>query len=161
MCPGRFFLTAIMLASAGLVPAQDDATRFTQARKAVERSLPFLEAKGVAWMSDRGCVTCHQTTFLIWTHTEAKRRGFAVDDRKLTEWTNWALVKVIAGEDGSTSQGADTFSQLLLGRDPRAALTAKPAKWNRTIDPYENVLKDLLKDQLPDGSWLSGGQPRG
>ena len=47
-------------------------------RSAVERSLRFLVEKGVAWIGERGCVTCHQTTFLIWTHNEARRRGFAV-----------------------------------------------------------------------------------
>jgi Squalene-hopene cyclase C-terminal domain len=151
-------ITILVLGGAGRARAEDDAAEIAETRKAVERSLPFIEQKGVAWMGDRGCVTCHQTTFLVWTHAEAKRRGLAVDERKLSEWTNWALLKVISGEDGSTSQGADTFSQLLLGRDPRAALTAKPAKWNRTIDPYENVLKDLLKDQTANGSWEAGGQ---
>ena len=70
-----------------------------------------------------------------------------MDECKRAEWTNGALLNLIAGEQDTTSQGADAFSQLLLGREPRAALTADPAKWGRTIDPFEDVLKDLLKDQ--------------
>jgi hypothetical protein len=149
---------AVLILSAGLAQGEDNETKMAEVRTAVERALPFIEEKGVAWMSERGCVTCHQTTFLIWTHTKARTRGFAVDNRKLAEWTNWALLKAIAGEDGSTPASPDTLSQLLLSRDPRAALTAKPATWHRTIDPYENVLKDLLNDQSPSGSWQSGGQ---
>src|SRR4051812_17652943 len=83
-------------------------------RKAVEQALPFIEHHGEAWMSDRGCVSCHQTAFLIWTHHEAGRRGFPIDLTKTRAWTNWALLKVVSGEDGSTPQAADTLAQVLL-----------------------------------------------
>ena len=55
-------IAVAVLASAELARAQDDPA---SARQAIERSLPFLEEKGVAWIKERGCVTCHQTTFLI------------------------------------------------------------------------------------------------
>jgi hypothetical protein len=127
-------------------------------RRAIERGLPFIEKEGVAWMNDRGCVTCHQTTFLVWTHHEAARRGLATDARKLNEWNTWALLKVLAGEDGSTPQAADTLAQMLLSRSERGALTAKPRQWTRTTDPYENVLKHLLGEQTAAGHWVAGGQ---
>src|SRR5262245_24287373 len=159
MCPGRFVLTAVVLVSAGLVHAQDDATRSAQARNAVERSLPFLEEKGVAWIKQKGCVTCHQTTFLIWTHNEAERRGFPVDRRKVAEWTSWALLQAVTYD----ANGDDTLSQLLLSRDmapekpdgSRRDTYSHAATW---YDPYENVLKVLLKSQTKDGRWIAGGQ---
>src|SRR5262245_25398130 len=161
MCPGRFVLTAVVLVSAGLVHAQDDATRTAQARKAVERSLPFLEEKGVAWIKQKGCVTCHQTTFLIWTHNEAARRGFPVDRRKANEWTSWALLQALSFSDSivppsGDENGEDTLSQLILGRDPAPEIPAPGTSgW---YDPYENVLKHLLEVQTKDGRWVAGGQ---
>jgi hypothetical protein len=145
-------LGAAVFASGGTALAGDAE------RKAVERSLPFLEKEGVTWIKERACVTCHQTTFLIWTHNEAARRGLEVGERKLSEWTQWALLKAIAGEDGSTPAGSETLAQLLLSRSEAPALSAKPSRWQRTTDPYENVVKHLLEDQTKDGCWLAGGQ---
>jgi hypothetical protein len=159
MCVRVAFVAVALLASAGVAPARDDHSRIAQARKAVERSLPFLEEKGVAWMKERGCVTCHQTTFLIWTHGEARRRGFDIDRDKLDARTNWALLHVVAALDSDSDQGADTLSQLLLGRDPSSPWFDQPSRWSgRTADPFENVTKHLLKAQTADGSWVAGGQ---
>lgn len=58
-------------------------------RDAVARSLPFLESEGVAWMNDRGCMSCHHVPFLLWSHRAAQSHGLAVDTKKLTEWDEW------------------------------------------------------------------------
>ena len=76
-----------LLLSAVLAP-QDDASA---ARAAVEKSLPYLEKEGVAWIRQRDCLSCHQVTFMLWAHHEARAKGIAVDDRKLAEWTDWSL----------------------------------------------------------------------
>lgn len=60
-------------------------------RKSVERSLPFLENEGVAWMQDRGCMSCHHVPFLIWTHRAAQSKEFNVDVEKLTSWEAWSI----------------------------------------------------------------------
>ena len=134
------------------------ATASDDVRDAVSRSLPFLEKQGVAWIADRGCVSCHQTSFLIWTHKEARQRGINVDDNKLNAWTSWALLNVLAAEQNGTRQGAETLSQLLLSRDPKSALVAKPTKGARAAEPYENIVKDLLAGQMGEGNWPTGGQ---
>ena len=89
------FLAGILLASATLARAEDIEPKTADVRQAVERSLPFLEENGAAWIKPKGCVTCHQTTLLIWTHNEAERRGFRVDRQKVNEWTNWALLQAL------------------------------------------------------------------
>lgn len=58
-------------------------------REAVSRSLPFLEKEGVAWMNERGCMSCHHVPFLLWSHRAAQSHGVAVDDKKLAEWDEW------------------------------------------------------------------------
>ena len=78
----------------GLIDAvvqADDAAPPSDAavREAVSRSLPFLEKEGVAWMNDRGCMSCHHVPFLLWSHRAAQAHGLAVDDKKLTEWDEW------------------------------------------------------------------------
>ena len=45
-------------------------------RSAIERSLPYIEKVGTAWMQERKCNSCHNVTFLVWTYNEAAARGF-------------------------------------------------------------------------------------
>jgi hypothetical protein len=161
-------VAAVLLASAGLARGEDNGPKTAEVRKAVERSLPFLEDKGVAWIKQKGCVTCHQTTFLIWTHNEAERRGFSVDRRKINDWTNWALLQALTFSDApmlgdDDENGDDTLSQLILGRDlaPEKPGGGKKDTFSSSDgghDPYESVLKNLLKVQTKDGSWRPGGQ---
>jgi squalene-hopene/tetraprenyl-beta-curcumene cyclase len=59
-------------------------------RTAVSRSLVFLEREGVAWMQERGCMSCHHVPFLLWTHRAAQSHAITVDATKLAEWDEWA-----------------------------------------------------------------------
>src|SRR6478609_1765283 len=60
-------------------------------RVAVQRSLPYIETVATTWMRDRKCNSCHNVTFLVWSHSEAAARGFDVDRTKLAGWTKWSL----------------------------------------------------------------------
>jgi squalene-hopene/tetraprenyl-beta-curcumene cyclase len=161
-------VTAVLLAAAGLARGEDNGPKTAEVRKAIERSLPFLEEKGVAWIKQKRCVTCHQTAFLVWTHNEAERRGFPVDRRKVNEWTNWALLHALTLSDApplgdDDENGDDTLSQLILGRDltpekPGGGMKDTYSPSTSWYDPYESVLKNLLKVQNKDGSWRPGGQ---
>lgn len=59
-------------------------------RAAVERSLPFLEKEGLAWIEKRGCNSCHVVPFLLWSHEEARAKGIPVDLKKLAGWKEWS-----------------------------------------------------------------------
>jgi hypothetical protein len=65
-------------------------------RAAVERSLPFIERNGTAWMQERNCNSCHAVAFLVWSHNAALARGLNVDRKKLAEWVNWSLADSLA-----------------------------------------------------------------
>jgi squalene-hopene/tetraprenyl-beta-curcumene cyclase len=87
-------LPVVLLALAGAMPAERPAEvkpTDGEVRKAVRRSLPFLEREGVAWMNKQGCASCHVVPFLLWSHNEARARGVAVDENKLADWTDWTL----------------------------------------------------------------------
>ena len=74
---------------------------------------------------------------LIDSHTEALRRGFKVDSRKLDEWTDWCLL----GLDKSQG-GVEVYAEMAL-----AVPAAAP-----------QLRKLILAKQQKDGLWKSGGQ---
>jgi hypothetical protein len=95
-----FFLTLFCLCSMIAAVRADDPAQVsdTAVRDAVSRSLPFLEREGVAWMKDRGCMTCHHVPFLLWSHRAAQAHGLAVDVKKLAEWDEWTRNEVVSGD---------------------------------------------------------------
>lgn len=88
----RLLLPMVVLALFCDVALADErsSTNDDAIREAVARSLPFLEKEGVAWMNDRGCMSCHHVPFLLWSHRAAQAHGLAVDAKKLAEWDEWA-----------------------------------------------------------------------
>src|SRR6266446_2519293 len=65
-------------------PASEDL------RGAISRSLDFLAKKGDEWMAKKDCNGCHHMPELLWSHREAKLRGFVVDQKKFDDWLAWA-----------------------------------------------------------------------
>jgi regulation of enolase protein 1 (concanavalin A-like superfamily) len=115
-----------------------------QAREAAERSIPYLENDGVAWIKDRKCVTCHYVGFMVWSFHDARQRGFDIDQEKLAEWTNWSLA-------GGKGAGVEGMGQLLVARN-RTDTSEKTAKI------IEGLRDAMLAKQNKDGSWDPGGQ---
>lgn len=122
-----------------------------QVRQAVERSLPFLEKEGTAWMKERKCIACHHVPYLLWTHNEAGARRFAIDRKNLQRWTDWSL----------TFYPADLPWFKLSERDLRALKESVPAAVLARLQPLvgrsfadrEEFLADLRKllsaEELP------------
>jgi hypothetical protein len=142
----RFLLIAVvLLAFVAIARADNGVAGLADARTAVERSLPFLEKNGVAWMNEKGCSSCHNVSFLLWSHTAARERGIAIDERKLAEWTDWTRKFSKSRPDGG---GLDTVSQLLLARRRDAAQR----------DFLVDAQALIVRTQEPDGSWKAAGQ---
>ena len=83
--------------------AGDKAPAVADVRMAIERSLPFIEKEGLAWIKKRDCMSCHVVSYMLWAHNEAQARGIQVDRKKLDEWTRWSMAK---------SMGERTFFKL-------------------------------------------------
>lgn len=85
-------LSCLWLVSPAVLAEKPAATQPDDAavREAVSKSLPFLEKGGVAWMNDRGCMSCHHVPFLLWSHRAAQTRGLTVDAKKLANWEEWS-----------------------------------------------------------------------
>ena len=136
--------------------ATDDSPSAEQIREGIAKALPFLEREGLAWIKQRKCVTCHQIPFMLWSHNEARRHGFQIDQDKLGDWTRWSLEQTLAGADTDqrhelVSKRVDTIYQLILGSYPAF-------EKNEIADSYVNLADLLLETQQPNGSWRARGQ---
>ena len=74
-------------------------------------------------MQERKCNSCHNVTFLVWSHNEAAARGFDVDRTKLAEWTKWSLADSLSDRfwfmlrpRAMASLKADGFPEALLAK---------------------------------------------
>ncbi len=137
-------LTAVTAASA------DDALEMAK------KSLPFIKEKGLAWIEDRQCASCHQIPSMLWSLNSAVKAGLMMESPEVVEWTPWAVdwrhwnkTGDKEGVDKVSSGNIDTMVFLLLGRDEE--ISPAPA-W------AGEFRAQILKNQQPDGSWKAGGQ---
>ena len=114
------FLATVL---ASEVPAAPPPPTSQDVRGAVERSLPYVEKVGTDWMRERKCNSCHNVTFLVWSHNAAAARGFNIDRTKLAEWTKWSLADSLSDRfwfmlrpRAMASLKADGFSDALLAK---------------------------------------------
>jgi hypothetical protein len=107
-------------------------------RAGIVKSLGFLAREGEEWMTAKNCNGCHHLPELLWSHREARQRGFAVDAQKFDEWLAWAVERAT-----DKKPGLEEAALMLL------ALPERPAP---------ELTKLLATDQKADGSWNPAGQ---
>ncbi len=107
-------------------------------RAGLVKSLAFLDKAGDTWIEEKSCNGCHHLPELLWSHREAKRRGFAIDQAKLDEWIEWANPKT-----KDIGAGLEQAGLMLM---------ALPEK------PPPSAVEVILKNQKADGSWNPSGQ---
>src|SRR5262249_19789879 len=81
------FLAAILLSPTARShePSQAPAEVVTT----VNRGLAFLASDAVAWRNEHKCVSCHHAALVVWSMSEAKDRGYKVDESLLADFTKW------------------------------------------------------------------------
>jgi Squalene-hopene cyclase C-terminal domain len=117
-----------------------------QARQTAERTIPFIEKYGTAWINERNCMACHYAGYMLWSLRDASQRGFGIDKGKLAESTNWAIGQTDV--HGFSHEGA---AQMLIARD-RSDLS------ENTVERIDAMRDVIIKGQQKDGSWAPGGQ---
>jgi len=105
-------------------------------RAAVTRGLAFLDKEADTWMNERTCNGCHHMPELLWSHREAQRRGFPIDQKTFGDFVDWSSSR---GKSGPTEMLA--FLKLAMPDKAPPELTSL-----------------ILKSQQPDGSWKEAGQ---
>jgi squalene-hopene/tetraprenyl-beta-curcumene cyclase len=109
-------------------------------------------------MEGKKCLSCHHTSFMVWSLNRSAASSLTIDRTKLTEWQAWATdwkhygsqSQHVQGEQKLLTGSPDTVAQMLLGRQPAGA-EGEP-EW---IAFYAQCLADA---QTADGSWTPGGQ---
>ncbi len=127
-----------------------------EALEIAKRSLPFIKEKGLAWIEDRQCASCHQIPAMLWSLNSAAKLGLDPERKETTKWTPWAAdwrhwnqTGDKDGVDKVSAGNIDTMVFMLLGRD--VSVSPAPA-WTGEFRAQ------ILKNQQPDGSWKAGGQ---
>jgi len=144
---GSILLTVSMAA----LPAEQPTT--IQVRETIQRSIPYIEEKGLWWIEQKKCVTCHRGGTMVWSLGSAKRNGFQVSDR-LDEWLQWAADQSLSKNEKGTIVGLgnkEGVAQILLSFD-------RPSVNPDQMEARKKLSALLLDDQQPDGSWKAGGQ---
>ncbi|WP_417385014.1 prenyltransferase/squalene oxidase repeat-containing protein [Gimesia sp.] len=147
-----FALSSLLLTLS--ISALPDAQPTTvQIRETVQRGIPYIEEKGLWWIEEKKCVTCHRVGNMVWSLQAAKQSGFMVSDR-LAEWRQWSIDKSLANNDKGKVTGLgnkEGVAQLLLSPDRADTDTAQ-------VEARKKLAAILLEEQRPDGSWKAGGQ---
>ena len=110
----------------------------TELRAVITKGLGFLAKDGEAWMKSKDCNGCHHMPEMLWSHREAKLRGFEVDQEKFDEWLMWA------DEHAKDKKpGLEMMALMKLAMPER---------------PSPELTKLILAEQKADGSWKPAGQ---
>jgi hypothetical protein len=161
-------ITVLVLLVAGTVPVRADgpvkeareetAPASEAARKAVERGLAFLQADAAKWRKERKCASCHHGTMTVWALSEARSRGYAVEDetfRDVTKWTKERLENI--------DKPRDTRPGWSMVNTPAAYLAlmalAVPTQDAVSPDEHRRIAGHLLRHQEGDGSWAWSSAP--
>jgi hypothetical protein len=142
-------LSIVAVTSAAQVGAAIPPATVPDIRAAVQRSLPYIEKVGVAWMNERKCNSCHAVTFMIWSHNEAAARGLKVDRTKLAQWTNWSLADSLSDRRWFKLRPASIEPLKAAGLSDAVLAKLKPliGKIYLTEPEYDKGLKDALGEE--------------
>ncbi len=143
-----YTFTFILLAPAFLTAATPQETL----RSTIQKSIQFVEAKGVYWIESKKCVSCHRIGNMIWSLSAAKQKGLQVSDQ-LDEWIEWSNTDVQRKkENGKIIGHLNKTGVVQIIQTNALAGTEQTSEFTKTILPL------ILPDQNEDGSWKPGGQ---
>ncbi|MCE9607279.1 MAG: hypothetical protein K8U03_20530 [Planctomycetia bacterium] len=156
-----FVALAVAAAPAPVSATSDSSAPPTQQQmvQTVERSLTFLDKSGTEWWTKTKCASCHHVPMSIWSMTEAKNRGLAVNVESLAQLRDWAVpsydkhpkLKPVA-QDGE-EKGLSLNTIYLI-----QAVTPTEKLDDATTQALKKFALHLLDAQEPDGSWMSSAK---
>ena len=152
-------LTLSLLASPPAVsqPSPDQVAQ-TNARAAIQRSIGWLQTDAEKWHVKAQCASCHQGAMTVVALSEARKQGYAVDEKVLADNLTWTkerfLPAVIEGDQVEPEKRAEIVSLSLPLLT--LALPSNPSVFSR--DEIERLTRLVVNRQQPDGGWVL--QPR-
>lgn len=148
----RSLVTIVVVSLSGTASAEDLRHERPDVGTTIDRGLAFLAEDALAWKKEHNCASCHHAALVIWSMSEAKRRGHAVDEAVLAELTKW----VAGSGDGKFGMARPAGAPKALS--PKAvwfalALGAVPEPDPASQKGMKLLLKTVKSEQTEDGSW--------
>ena len=148
--------TLVFVSSAG---AETPKVEANPVDAAIDRGLSFLVQDAIGWRAEHKCVSCHHAGLVVWSLREAKRRGYAVDEPLLADYTQWIA------ESGSGTTGVPRPEAVPRAFNEKAvslllALGANPAPDPVSQKGIQLMAATVKSDQLDDGSWAAWPETR-
>lgn len=152
-----FLLVGTLIAGPSPVSAPDTpGAGAAKARAAVQRSLAFLQTDAEKWHVKAKCASCHQGAMTVVALSEARLRGFAIDEKSLADnlaWTKERFVPPFEDKPNLTNGfEIPSLAMPLL----TLALATNPSVLNQ--DEIDRMTQYVVNRQQPDGGWVL--QPR-
>jgi squalene-hopene/tetraprenyl-beta-curcumene cyclase len=123
-----------------------------QVRQMIEKSLPFLEEKGLEWETTK-CVSCHHGPWMTWTGYEAKKYGFTVNQESL-EKVRLKALKAYNDHPKLKPTSRDNLTEMTMnviyvtfGAGAKGEPDAETTKF------MNRAAAHLIEHQKEDGSW--------
>jgi squalene-hopene/tetraprenyl-beta-curcumene cyclase len=145
--------SVVMIAATLFGVHESELPTENEIRVTIQRSIPYIEEKGVRWIETKKCVSCHRIGTMLWSLSAAHQKGFRVSDR-LDEWLDWSLDTSLSRNDKGGIVGAgnkEGLAQLLLTRHLVESTDIRR-------ESYARFAEIISRDQDQDGSWKPGGQ---
>lgn len=124
----------------------------SQAQKAVERGLEFLQQDAVQWRNDKKCATCHHGTMTVWALLEAKSQGYTVPAKTVAETVQWTKERL-----KDIDKPRDTRMGWNMVKTPAVYLAfmaqAVPKQDAISAAELKSIAGHLVRHQEDDGSW--------
>jgi len=141
--------------------AASSATSAAPTHQAVERSISYLQTEATRWLQERKCSTCHHVPMAIWSLAEARRQGYAIDEKVLadvTEATLGSLDKMVATvvlRLPATPPDPRPFANgISMGAVYLAVgAGALPSVDKQVQDSLALIANHIVDKQRDDGSW--------
>ena len=155
----RLFIVLLLAFAANRALAGGTAPASADVDRSINRGLAFLVKDALAWQHQHNCASCHHASLVVWSMREAKKAGFATDDKVLFDLTKW----VAESGDGKTGLKRPAAAPQAL--NPKAVHYALALESNDAPDAFsQQGLKRLLttvqQDQTQDGSWRAWPETR-
>lgn len=154
MKTGSVLLVATPLLLASAATHADDLATAEQVSSAVKLAIPLLEAGSAGSAENRKCFTCHSQALPIVALSEARKRGFAINEENLKRQithTEEHLKRGRKNYDSGKGQGGRVITA-------GYALWALEAGDFESDDTTTSVTGYLLKYQKDKNHWSQPGQ---
>jgi pimeloyl-ACP methyl ester carboxylesterase len=143
------------------VPAAIPAATTEQVQQTVDRAIKYMRSESAAWLNTRKCAACHHVPMPLWALSEAKRQGYAIDEKFMADTTESLLGsrdKLLTSK--IFPNPADPPDPRPQGRGlnmglPFLAVAARslPSLTDGQKQSLKLIAEEIVKKQQSDGSW--------